>query len=128
MIIYPVRKFHTTEHMNWSYYWLEVLEFLYEIKNFNIKGMISELCDVYTCFVVIVWTQYRIDLGIIWKTSALEWERRIIVWKNIFKQNGLEFKVKYLKGGGNYKRVLKVDNALSLAEIDQGKKRIANDY
>jgi len=117
--IRPVKEFHCTHQMNWNHFWIEVKELIQEIKSLNIKAGINELCDVYTCFVVIMYTQYGIDLGIIWHTSADEWERRIKVWHKIFDDAKLEFKVKYLVNGGNYDRPEKVKLAIDLAKMDQ---------
>ena len=46
-------------------------------------------------------------------------EERFCRWKEIFKQEGLEFNKIYLKNGNSYNKESKVKFALELARIDQ---------
>lgn len=110
-----------TTKLKWNYVHLEIKELWEEIKKLNIKGIINESCDVYTVCCCAFETTTGIPVPLLWERSAKEWVRRIEVWKSIFKDNNLEFKIEYIRYGGNHKKQWKVDKALQLAREDQGR-------
>lgn len=97
----------------------EIVELLEEIKNFNIEGMVSELCDVYTCLMCAIDTHFKIPMPIVWHKSADEWLRRVDFFKSYLNQIGLEFKPEYLRYGGNYLKKEKREKTVELAIKDQ---------
>jgi len=97
----------------------EVVELFDEVKKFNIKGIVSELCDVYTCLMCAIDTHFKIPMPIIWHKSADEWIKRIDFFKSYLNQIDLEFKVEYLRYGGNYLRKEKRMKVVDLAIEDQ---------
>jgi hypothetical protein len=97
----------------------EVSEFLDEVKNCNVEGIISELCDVYTCLMCAIDTHFKIPMPIIWHKSADEWMKRIEFFKSYLSQVGLEFKSEYLRYGGNYLKKEKRKKVIELAIKDQ---------
>ncbi len=101
----------------------EVSEFFEEVKNFNIEGMISELCDIYTCLMCAIETHFNIPMPIFWHKSADEWLRRVDFFKMYLNQIGLEFKVEYLRFGGNYLKKEKRIKVVELAIEDQIKEK-----
>jgi len=105
--------------MSWRYVWGEVLELIDEFKCFNIRGISDELCDVYTTAMCAIETSSGIPMPIFWERSGRSWLGRVEVWKQIFKAEGLVFKTKYIRFGGNYKKPWKVAKAFELARKDQ---------
>jgi len=106
-------------NLTFNYTLGEVRELIEEIKALNIKGMISELCDVYTCLMCAIETHFGIPMPIFWKTSAIQWDYRVEFFEWYLSQLGLEFKVKYLRYGGNYLKKEKRQKVVELAIKDQ---------
>ena len=101
MRILWTNQFPTTK-LTFKYTLGEVKELIEEIKARNLKGIISELCDVYTCLMCAIETHFRIAMPIIWHMAADKWNERVGFFQNYFDQIGLEFKIEYLIFGGNY--------------------------
>ena len=101
MKILWTNKFPTTK-LTFKYTLGEVKELIEEIKILNIEGMISELSDVYTCLMCAIETHFGIPMPIIWHRSADKWNERVKFYQSYFDQIGLEFKIEYLRYGGNY--------------------------
>jgi len=118
MKILWTNQFPTTK-LTFSYTLGEVKELIEEIKTLNVKGMISELCDVYTCLMCAVETHFGIPMPIFWTTSAKQWDNRVEFFEWYLGEIGLEFKVKYLRYGGNYLRKEKRQKVVELAIKDQ---------
>ena len=118
MKILWTNQFPTTK-LTFKYTLGEVKEVIEEIKSFNIKGIISEICDVYTCLMCAIETHFGIPMPIFWKTSADKWDERFDFFTNYLKQVGLEFKVEYLRFGGNYLKKEKRRKVVELAIEDQ---------
>lgn len=55
--------------------------------------------------------------------ALAKFEARILTWRQIFEEHGLEFHPRYLKGGGNYRKLEKVKAALALARAEQAPRR-----
>ncbi len=123
MKILWTNQFPTTK-LTFKYTLGEVRELIEEIKSYNIKGIISETCDVYTCLMCAIETHFDIPMPILWKKSAVKWDKRVTFYKSYFDQIGLEFKIEYLKFGGNYLREEKRRKTVDLAIEDQIKRRI----
>jgi len=113
-------EFPTTK-LDLKYTFGEVKELFEEIKIRNLKGIISELCDVYTCFMCSIHTYTGIPMPIFWKESAYRWNERTAFFKWYLNEIGLEFKVEYLKFGSNYSKKEKRLKAIQLAIKDQVK-------
>jgi len=105
--------------MTWRYVIGELLELWNELIKGDIKGIISEACDVYTCASCALLTTTGIDLPIIWDRSARIWLHRVAVFTSILSANDLHFKVEYLRYGSNYNNPNKVAKVLELARLDQ---------
>jgi len=97
----------------------EVQELWEEVLKGDIKGIISEACDVYTCTMCAIHNNFGIDMPIVWDKTAKEWFHRVDVFKQILHKRGLEFKVEYLRYGANYHKPHKVAKVIELAEADQ---------
>jgi len=116
-MIYWTHKLPQTK-LSWSFVLLETKEFFKEFKEFNVKRMLEEACDIYTVAMCAITTTTGIGIPLLWTWSAKEWVDRIEVWKSIFKEHGLPFKVEYIRYGGNYNKPWKVQKALELARRD----------
>lgn len=79
----------------------------------------DELCDVYTGLILVVYEVLGVDLTIHWMPTVNKWRVRNLVWKEIFRKEGLEFHPRYLSGGSNWEKPAKVRLALSKAREDQ---------
>jgi hypothetical protein len=111
MRIVWTNEFPTTD-LTFKYTLGEVKELIEEIKEFNLEGIISELCDVYTCTMCAIETHFGIPMPIVWHKSADQWNERVEFFEWYLSELNLEFKVEYLRFGGNYLRKekrLKVD-------------------
>ena len=115
MRIVWTNEFPTTD-LTFKYTLGEVKELIEEIKKLDLHGIISELCDVYTCSMCAIETHFGIP---IWHKSADQWNERVEFFENYLGQVGLEFKIEYLKYGGNYKRKEKRRKVVDLAIEDQ---------
>ncbi|MFW9871480.1 MAG: MazG nucleotide pyrophosphohydrolase domain-containing protein [Candidatus Thorarchaeota archaeon] len=111
-------EFPTTK-LSFGYTLGEVKELIEEIKKLNIKGIVSELCDVYTCSMCAIETYFGIPMPIIWNKSADKWNERVDFFTWYLSEVGLEFKIEYLRFGGNYKRKEKRRKVIELAIEDQ---------
>lgn len=116
-MIYWTNKLPQTK-LNWSYVCLEIKEFFRELKNCNVKRMMEEACDIYTVAMCAITTTTGIGIPLFWTWSAKEWIDRIEIWKSIFEKHGLPFKAEYIRYGGNYNKLWKVEKALELARRD----------
>jgi len=118
MKILWTNEFPTTK-LTFKYTLGEVKELVEEIKARNMKGIISELCDVYTCSMCAIETHFRIPMPIIWHMAADKWNERVGFFQNYLAQVGLEFKIEYLRYGGNYLKKEKRRKVVELAIEDQ---------
>lgn len=118
MKILFTNEFPTT-NLTFKYTFGEVVELFEEIKALNIRGVISEACDVYTCLMCAIETHFGIPMPIFWKKSAIKWDERVDFFQNYFGQIGLEFKIEYLRFGGNYLNKNKRRKIVDLAIEDQ---------
>lgn len=105
--------------LDWKYVLGEVSELIKEIKKLNLKGIRNELCDVYTCAMCAIETSTGIPMPIYWMRSANEWYKRLAFFTLYLNKIGLEFKVEYMRYGGNYKKVEKRMKVVELAIKDQ---------
>lgn len=111
-------QFPTTK-LTFKYTLGEVKELIGETKALNVKGIISELCDVYTCSMCAIETHFGIPMPIFWKTSAYKWDERVEFFESYLGQVGLKFKIEYLRYGGNYLKKEKRQKVVELAIEDQ---------
>lgn len=118
MKILFTNQFPTT-NLTFKYTLGEVNELIEEIKSFNIRGIISEACDIYTCLMCAIETHFGIPMPIFWKKSAIKWDERVVFFQNYLGQIGLEFKVEYLRFGSNYLDKKKRRKVTDLAIEDQ---------
>lgn len=105
--------------LDWRYTFGEVLELIEELRSFNLSGIISELCDVYTCVMCSITTSTDISIPLFWTRSANEWLHRADWVKNYLNELNLEFKIEYLRYGGNYRKADKRRMFVRLAVKDQ---------
>ena len=108
-----------TTGMGWKFVLGEVVELFIEIIHLNLHGIISEACDVYTCAMCALETTIGRPVPILWRRTYNEWLARVEVWKEIFADHGLEWHVRYISGGGNYRRPEKIRVALDMARTEQ---------
>lgn len=108
-----------TTGMTFKYTIGEIQELWEEVLKLDIHGIISEACDVYTCTMCAIYTNFDIDMPIIWTKSAKEWIHRVEIFKKILSNRGLRFKLEYLRYGSNYNKQCKVDKVIELATLDQ---------
>jgi hypothetical protein len=106
-------------NMTWDYVWGEVKELFIEIKRFNIKGILEELCDVYTCGMCALTRSTGKTFPIFWMTTVNKYYKRVDFFKWYFSEIGLEYKLKYLRNGANYNKEWKRRKAVELAIEDQ---------
>jgi hypothetical protein len=118
MRIVWTNEFPTTK-LDFKYTLGEVKELIEEIKAHNLKGIISELCDVYTCGMCAIETHFRIPMPIIWHMAADKWNERVSFFQWYLSEIGLEFKIEYLRYGGNYEKKEKRRKVVELAIEDQ---------
>lgn len=102
----------------------------------NMKCVLSELVEIvqardwdnfteeisdFTCsFWGWIYTKCRINVPLfVGRRAYRKYERRILIWKEIFNENRLTFRTEYLKNGGNYLKEDKVRAALELGRKDQ---------
>lgn len=111
-------EFPTTK-LSFKYTLGEVKELIEEVKKFNIKGIISESCDVYTCMMCAIETHFGIPMPIVWHLSADKWNERVAFFTWYFSEVGLKFKIEYIRYGGNYLKKEKRLKAIELAIKDQ---------
>lgn len=109
-------------NMDWKYVWGEVQELIIEVKALNLIGIRNEMCDVYTCLMCAIARYTNIPMPISWMRSANNWVERLTFWNQYFKELGLEFNVKYVKNGSNYKKPEKRRKAVELALKEQVRK------
>jgi len=105
--------------MTFSYTYGEVLEFIEEVAKADIDGMLSELCDVYTCATCAIENYTGINLPIIWNRSANVWMERVHFYTDLLDKLGLEFKTEYLRFGSNPEKPEKIKKIIELAREDQ---------
>jgi len=121
MIILWTNQFPTTK-ITFKYTLGEVVELFEEIKVLNIEGIIAETCDVYTCLMCAIETHFGVPMPIFWKKSAIKYNERVDFFQKYFDQIGLEFKIEYLRFGGNYLKKEKRQRVVELAIEDQIKR------
>jgi hypothetical protein len=109
-------------NMTWDYVWGEVQELLTEIKRLNIKGILEELCDVYTCATCALTKSTGITLPLFWNPTLDKYYERVEFFKWYLSEIGLEYKLKYLRNGANYHKEWKRRKAVELAIEDQIRK------
>ena len=112
------KDLHTTG-MSFSYLLGEIEELIEEILSMNIKGIISESCDIWTCFLCWITEITGLNVPILWEKTGRSWLIRFEYWDIIFKLNNLKFDHKYLCKGGNWYKPHKQITALNLAKKDQ---------
>lgn len=105
--------------MSWTYVLGEVGELFSELRKHNLKGAVDELCDVYTCIICATKSTTSISIPILWKRTAYKWFKRVEFFNWYFNQLDLEFKVDYLKYGGNYLKATKRLRVIRMAMKDQ---------
>jgi len=105
--------------MSWSYVAGEVRELYEEIRKRSLDGVVSELCDVYTCTMCAIETSTGLTMPVVWEKTARGWFARVDFWRRWLSAFGLEFKVEYLRYGGNYLKQDKRRMVLRLAVEDQ---------
>jgi hypothetical protein len=105
--------------MSWSYVVGEMEEVWEEVIDFNLKGIWSELLDVYSCGMVWLSDVSGVDLYIVNNKSISGWSKRWGWWKRWLGACGLEFKAEYMRNGANFKRKSKRDWVLKEAIMDQ---------
>jgi hypothetical protein len=111
-----------TTDIDLNYILGEVKELIDEIRVLDINKIIDEACDVYICFMSWLYCYYGINFPIINNRTINKYNKRIDFFKYYFNEIGLEYKLKYLKNGGNYKKDWKRIRAVRLAIRDQLKK------
>lgn len=82
--------------------------------------LVEELGDV--LYFTYCWLYSRFGINLKMKGamgSVNKFIKRLDIWKEIFRTNGLEFNTKYLVNGSNYEKRYKVLMALYLAINDQ---------
>jgi hypothetical protein len=103
--------------MKWDGFRDEFVELLEARDWENFK---EEVADVMYSGLCALHTSTGISLPMIGaKDTIKKIEKRLIVWEEIFTNAGFKFKIKYLKGGSNYKKLHKVEAALNLAIKEQ---------
>ena len=105
--------------LDWRYVLGEIRELLVEVKKLNVRGILDELCDVYTCSMCAIETSTGIPMPIFWMKSANGWVDRMNFFREYLNRAGLEFKVEYLRYGANYKKAEKRRKVVELAIEDQ---------
>lgn len=108
-----------TINLNWKDTLGEATELWEKIIKFDLLGMRNELCDVYTCMMCAITTSTRIPMPIFWMRSANRWFERMKFFTKYLGELGLEFKVEYMRNGGNYKKAYKRRKVVELAVRDQ---------
>lgn len=109
--------------MTWKYWRGECRELWDEVRVANWPAAREELSDVLLCGQCAAYHGMRKRIS--WPLfcglfAARKFEARRTVWRGLFERHGLRFENRYLIGGGNYRRIEKVQAALALARADQG--------
>ena len=103
--------------VTWAYWRGEVNELLEEVRAWRWGGIREEWSDVACLFVLALmasrwpvrWVPVLPGLGLY---AAKKFERRLATWKLIFKHHGVPFERKFLRDGGNFRKLAKVRTAL----------------
>lgn len=108
--------------MTWTYWRGECRELWDEVRTANWPAAREELSDVLLCGQCALYHSLRKRVS--WPLccglfAARKFEARRTVWRGIFERHGLRFENRYLIGGGNYKRIEKVEAALALGRAEQ---------
>lgn len=101
--------------------WLHVKqEFKEVLESRSISELNDEISDFLYMFYCAIQSKMRFNLPMFGAMSTVDKiNTRLIVWQEIFADNGLEFNKKYLINGSNYVRSEKVEKALVLAKLEQ---------
>lgn len=110
-----------SDGISFSYIIGEIKEVIQEINKHNLNGIVSELCDVWTCTLCWITEITNINLPVIWQKSAKSTIIRLQYWDIIFKLNNLQFDPKCLCNGANWKKPDKQILAINLAKQSQHK-------
>jgi len=103
---------------NSSYLTSELGELAAEIKKRDWPAIKDEAGDVAFASQMIAHQKSGINFPMIGADGSIKkFQDRRKIWKQIFKDHGGEFHTDYLKGGSNYARPLKVQQALGMAGI-----------
>jgi hypothetical protein len=105
--------------MSWAYVLGEIHELFNKLRKHDMKGIINELCDVYTCGICAIKNTTGISVPLLWKKTSYKWFGRVEFFNWYFDQLGLKFKIKYLKHGGNYLKTTKRLRVVRMAMKDQ---------
>lgn len=108
-----------SDGISFSYIIGEIEEVIQEIRKLNPKGIISEVCDVWTCILCWITEVTNINIPVIWEKSAKKTITRLEYWDIIFKLNNLQFDPKCLCNGANWKKLHKQILAINLAKHSQ---------
>ena len=109
----------STPHMSWTYVMSEVHELTDEVKQLNFPGIADELCDVYTCSMCAIWVSTGVPMPILWMRTYHKWVKRVDFFTRYLNRAGLEFKMEYLRYGGNYLKAHKRRKVFEMARDDQ---------
>jgi hypothetical protein len=98
----------------------ELKELLEEVAACNLDAAHEELGDFLLAAQLWVATVTGWDWRMVLPARTwVKYEDRVLVWRRIFAEHGLEFSPNYLVNGGNYNKKHKVEAALALARKKQ---------
>jgi len=110
--------------MSLAYVVGEMKEVWEEILKGDVKGVASELLDVYSCGMVWLSDVSGLDLYVIENKSVVGWAARWTWWKEWLNGQGLEFKAEYMRQGANYLREEKRAWVLAEAKKDKEGRKV----
>lgn len=103
-----------------SHFMGEVQELIEALVNLSWEDIVEEFGDTIMTFQLWLGWNLPFDFRMILPSYVYrKFDKRMEGWRRIFQAEGLEFRNKYLVGGGNYKRKSKREAALRMARAEQ---------
>lgn len=97
----------------------EFIELFEAVLKTDVVEFKEEVADVIYFSLCHIESRFGLNLPLVGAMPTInKIKYRFEQWEVIFKDNGLVFDKKYLVGGSNYKKQVKVDAALNLARIE----------